>query len=101
MDTPQPTRSKLSTFKPLGLVLVGVVAGTLFAEMLRPAAAFAQDGKQLPPEKILNSGELSKQIIAAINQVNDRLGRVESTLNAGLKVKVTEMPPVIVKEASK
>jgi hypothetical protein len=60
--------------------------------MLRPAAALAQDGKSLPPEKILNSAENTKRMADGIAQMNERLGRIEATLNGGLKVKVTEMP---------
>jgi hypothetical protein len=83
----------IRNFKPLALVLAGVLLGGLFSGMLRPSPALAQS-KDLPPEKILNSAENTKRIADGISQMNDRLGRIEAALNSGLKVKVTEMPAV-------
>jgi len=101
------TRRNLSSLKPYALVLAGVAAGSLFSGMLRPGEVLAQnrsgnsDDKTLPPETVLNAADQRKQIIAPLVQINDRLTRIETMLNAGIKVKVTEMPPVVVKESGK
>ncbi len=85
------TSRTLSNLKPFALVLAGAMLGGLFSDMLRASPAMAQS-RELPPEKILNSAENTKRIADGIAQLNERLGRIESTLNTGLKVKVTEMP---------
>ena len=87
-----PSRKSLASLKPVALVMVGAIAGSMFGELLRPAAALAQPGDKLPPDKVLNSADRQQQMAASLGQINDRLGRIESTLNGGLKVKVTEMP---------
>ena len=79
--------------KPAVLVLAGVVCGVAFSELARPGLALAdQPDKSLPPDKILNSAEYTRQMATALGQINDRLGRIESALTTGVKVKVTEMP---------
>lgn len=85
-------RKSFTVFKPAALVLAGVLAGTVFAETFRPAAALAQDGKTLPPERVLNSAAMTQQIAESMRQVNERLARIEASLNGGLKVRVVEMP---------
>ncbi len=85
------TSRTISNFKPFALVLAGALLGGLASDMLRASPAMAQS-KDLPPEKILNSAENTKRMADGIAQMNERLGRIESALNAGLKVKVTEMP---------
>jgi len=83
--------------KPVALVFAGIVAGALFSELMHPAAAMAQDGK-LPPDKILNSAEWTKQMNTNLQQINDRIVHLEATINSGIKVKVTEMPAVQLKD---
>lgn len=95
-------RTSFSALKPAALILAGLLAGSLFSEMLRPAAAIAQTkGDTIPPENLLNAAEQRKQLNTAINQVNERLNRIEGMLSTGIKVKVTEMPPVTMKDAGK
>jgi hypothetical protein len=86
------SRTMINTLKPAALVLAGVVAGSMFSELLRPASALAQDSKTLPPEKVLNSAEQTMKMANGIAQINDKLTKLQSTLDGGLKVKVTEMP---------
>jgi hypothetical protein len=97
------SRANLARLTPLALVLAGVVAGSIFSELLRPTTALAQDkgGQSLPPDTVLNAAEQRKQLIVPLNQLNERLARIEGMLGAGIKVKVTEMPPVTMKEHGK
>ena len=99
MTTPR-SRTMLDTLKPAALVLAGVVAGSMFSGFLRPANALAQD-KPLPPEKVMNSAEQTVRIANGIQQVNERLTRIEAMLTTGIKVKVTEMPASSSKDGSK
>ncbi len=75
---------------PLALVLAGAIGGSLFSDLLRPAAALAQ------PEKgdMTNALEQRKTMIEKLTSINDRMTKLESVLSSGIKVKVTEMPPV-------
>ena len=95
-----PSRKPLVALRPIALVLAGLLSGAFFADMLRPAAAFGQDAK-IPPEKLLNSADQFRYMVAGINQTNERLTRIENLLSTGVKVKVTEMPPVTMKESGK
>lgn len=91
--------SLIKKFSPAVLVVAGVIAGAIVSEMLRAAPALAQqDGKLLAPGEALNAGEQRRQQTVLLQQLSDRLTRIESTLAAGIKVKVTEMPPVIMKD---
>ncbi|HMN39586.1 MAG TPA: hypothetical protein PKE29_01995 [Phycisphaerales bacterium] len=81
----------LNTLKPIALVLAGAMLGGFFSDMLRASPALAQS-RDLPPEKILNSAEWTKRTADSVAQANERLGRIEAMLSAGIKVKVTEMP---------
>jgi hypothetical protein len=94
------SRTLMSSFKPAGLVLAGAIAGSMFSEMLRPSNAMAQD-RPLAPEKVLNSAEQTMRIANGMQQVNEKLTRIESMLNAGIKVKVTEMPASSSKDESR
>ena len=76
------------------LAIIGVLAILAIARS-DGAAALAQPGLNEPP---FNAAEQRKQMIAALQQMNTRLSAIETKLNAGLNVKVTEMPPVIIKE---
>jgi hypothetical protein len=92
------TTRKFSTIaKPAALVLGGLLAGSLFSDLLRPAPAFAQE----KGEKMSNSLEQGKQMIDKLTSINDRLTRIETAMTSGLKVRVTEMPPVTMKEPTK
>ena len=91
MSTPLPPRKPFPALKPVALVLAGVLAGAVYSDALRPAAALAQDGK-IPPEKLLNSADQFRYMVTGINQTNERLARIENLLSTGVKVKVTEMP---------
>lgn len=93
------SRTMFDTLKPAALVLAGAVAGSMFSELLRPANAHAQD--KLPPEKVMNSAEQTVRIANGMQQVNERLIRIESMLATGIKVKVTEMPASSTKDGSK
>lgn len=77
-----------------------VIAVLLAANMLgrpgaitEPAAAHAQVGGS-DPGGMTNALEQRKQMINELRQIGSRLDRIESKINGGLNVKVTEMPPL-------
>jgi hypothetical protein len=81
--------------KPAALVALGVLIGSMAPGLTAPAPATAQSE---PP---FNAAEQRKQMIAQLSQMNDRLARIEGKLDKTVNVKVTEMPPVIVKDSGK
>lgn len=88
-------------FSSAALVVACVIAGAVGSEMFRAAPASAQqDGKTLAPGEALNAGEQRKQQTVLLQQLSDRLTRIEASLASGIKVKVTEMPAVVVKEST-
>lgn len=91
------TRKFSSIAKPAALVLGGLLAGSFFSDAFRPAAALAQE----KGDSMTNALEQRKVMIDKLTTMNDRMTRIEAALTAGIKVKVTEMPPVTMKEASK
>ena len=86
---------------PGAVLVAGIAIGSVFSDALRPNAAQAQDTPRGQLESPFNATEQRKQIIAQLTQMNERLTRMETKLNTGISVKVTEMPPVMVKEAGK
>ncbi len=98
--TMQTRRSYVSAAKPAALVLLGMIVGSIcFSDFFRPSSALAQD--KVAPESLLNAAEQRKQINLNLVQIQDRLGRIEAQLKTGISVKVTEMPPVTMKDATK
>lgn len=82
------------------LAIIGVLALALVARGPGSGAAWAQPGQPTndPP---FNAAEQRKQMLLALQQMNTRMQAIENKLNAGLTVKVTEMPPVVIKETPK
>jgi len=98
MTAPVTTpRKSLAALTPAALVLAGVLAGSLFSDALRPAAALAQE----KGDSMTNALEQRKVMIDKLTSINDRMTKIESALSSGIKVKVTEMPAVTMKEAGK
>ena len=95
MTNPLP-RKPLVALTPLALVLAGAIGGSLFSELLHPAAALAQPDKG----DMTSSLEQRKVMIEKLTSMNDRMAKIEAALSSGIKVKVTEMPPVA-KESGK
>lgn len=97
------SRSKyLRTFTPAALVLAGALIGSALSPMFAPAPAAAarpdpEKGDTISP---FNAGDQRRQMITQLTEMNQRLGRLESKINSGLTVKVTEMPAVTVKDTS-
>lgn len=72
------------------------------AAQLSDGVASAQPPKGVPTTTPpFNSTEERKQLLNMMTEVNQRLGRIEAKLNAGLSVKVTDMPPVVVQSGDK
>lgn len=83
----------MKKFAPAGLVAAGLALGFVVSEIGRPSPAIAQSSnQQIPPDQILSAGAQRDRMIAAINALGDRLGRIETKLNGPLTVKVLEMP---------
>lgn len=83
---------------PAAVLSIGVCLGVMLGDGLGVRTAGAQ---QQSGESPFNATEQRKQIIEQLKQVNDRLAKVETKLNTGISVKVTEMPAVTVKETPK
>lgn len=77
------------------LTVIAVLLAALVFErqssIIDPAAAHAQGAQQ---GGMTNALEQRKQMIAELRQMNNRLERIESRMNAGLNVRVTDMPPL-------
>lgn len=101
MNTSSSTNRTNKWATPAAVLFAGVALGAVFSDALRPAAAVAQDIPRGQLESPFNATEQRKQIIAQLVQMNERLTRVETKLTTGISVKVTEMPPVTVKEPAK
>lgn len=101
MNTSSSNNRTNTWAKPAAILFAGIAAGAIFSDAFRPAAAVAQDIPRGQLESPFNATEQRKQMIAQLVQMNERLTRVETKLNTGISVKVTEMPPVTVKEAGK
>jgi hypothetical protein len=90
---------KPTTTNAVLLTIIGVLTLALVARGAGTQAAWAQDSQ--PGDPPFNAAEQRKQMILALQQMNTRMGAIETKLNAGLSVKVTEMPPVVIKDPAK
>lgn len=89
---------KPTTTNAILLAVIGVLTLALITRADPQAAAWAQPGAQPTAEPPFNASEQRKQMISSLQQMQTRLAAIESKLNGGLTVKVTEMPPVVIKE---
>lgn len=84
---------------PAALVMAGIAVGTFCTDALRPSAALAQSGgtpvTSTPPFDAARQREMNVQMLT---EIRDRVAKIETKLNAGISVKVTEMPPVTINE---
>lgn len=83
---------------PAAILGAGIVLGTVFADAIRPAAAFAQQGGTPTTAPPWNAQQDRQENIRLLTSINDRLTKIETKLNSGISVKVTEMPAVVVKD---
>ena len=74
-----------------GLLALGMVERHAGSGDVLGTSALAQSG-QPDAGGIISTAEQRKQIIAELRTMNSRLERIESKLNSGLSVKVTDMP---------
>jgi hypothetical protein len=89
---------KPTTTNTVLLVIIAALTLALVTRGDTSAAAWAQGGTQPTAEPPFNASEQRKVMIASLQQMQTRLAAIESKLNGGLTVKVTEMPPVVIKE---
>lgn len=94
----QSASSRRSILLPAALVGAGLLVGGVFSEAVRPSFASAQQTVTEPP---FNATEQRKQMIEQLRSLNDKVSAMQARLDKGLSVKVTEMPPVIVKDSGK
>ena len=81
------------------LLTVAVVLLALL--VVRPADFGAGSAEAAAPARSstpFNSGAQREKIVSALRAVEQRLDRIERKLNAGLEVRVTEMPQVKIAE---
>jgi hypothetical protein len=62
------------------------------------ADAAQQTTEREPTPTLPNAGAQRERMITALRSLEQRLDRIERTLNAGLEVRVTEMPQVRIAE---
>ncbi len=100
---PQKSRSYLNAVLTVHAVLLGVIAVNGIAGPSRSGVAVAQPpesyaGVPTPdgddPSGRVSAAEQRKQMIGELRTIASRLDRIEGTLNKGLSVKVTSMPPI-------
>lgn len=80
-------------------LLVVTLAGNAARDIgLAPAAAYAQPSTsrdtKITNDPPFNAAEQRRRMIEQLEQLSVRLAAIESKLDKGLSVKVTEMPPV-------
>lgn len=90
---------KPTTTNTVLLGVIGVLSLVAITRFDSGSSAFAQPVPTADPP--FNAAEQRKQMVLALQQMNTRLGAIENKLNGGLTVKVTEMPPVIIKDPTK
>lgn len=64
----------------------------LVAQVLSPAAASAQASMDSEPGGLANAIQQRKEMIGELRLIGSRLDRIDSKLNSGINVKVTDMP---------
>lgn len=74
------------------LVLQG--SGVQGPSMIPEAQASSQPGDEPTVGGLVSAGEQRKVMIAELRRIGARLDRIETRLNSGLNVKVTDMPPI-------
>lgn len=79
------------------VVTAGIVLAALF--IVSQAGQWLNSAGAAPPRddepKVpFNAAEQRKLMIVQLEQMNDRLKKIESALSAGINVKVTDMPAV-------
>ena len=87
---------KPTTTNAFLLAVIGVLSLLAVARFDAGASAWAQGGQTTDPP--FNAAEQRKMMIQALEKMNTRLTAIENKINTGLSVKVTEMPPVVIKE---
>jgi hypothetical protein len=97
-----PSRSYLNTVLTVIAVFLGlnllVQAGNLPAGSSAAVATIAPAQPEGTVAQIPNAAEQRRAMMASLEAMNRRLAAIESKLDKGLSVKVTEMPAVKVTE---
>ncbi len=77
---------------------IAVVAVLLVVVVLRTASGPAEAAAQSTATPPFNATAQRDQMVKKLNELNSRLQRIESKLDSGISVKVTDMPAVQVRQ---
>ena len=96
LERPIWTSQKTNQLLTVAVVLLAVL-------VIRPADFGASEADAAPAASSpqtgpFNSGAQREKMITALRSVEQRLDRIERKLNAGIEVRVTEMPQVKIAE---
>lgn len=96
-----PARRSLARLLPgAGVVAALLLAASAGSQAFGPSVASAQpsdDSVQAGRTPPFNSAAERQAMISLLTQINERMARIETKLNTGLSVKVTEMPAISIK----
>ncbi len=85
-------RKPITTLVPVAAAFACLLAASHFGDALAPSRASAFQ----PGDSPFNATAQRRDMLEQLRQMNERLTRIESKLERGINVKVTEMPPVTV-----
>ncbi len=94
----KPAERNNTNWIAIGAIALGLITVTQIGDFAGPGAAHA--GAE-PPNVPFNASAQRKAMLDQLKVMNQRLATLESRLESGIKVKVTEMPAVKVEGADK
>lgn len=83
---------RFTALLPAAAAFAGLLAASHFGDAFAPSQASAYQ----PGETPFNATAQRKEMIEQLKMLNERMTRIESKLDRGVNVKVTEMPAVTV-----
>lgn len=94
-----PARSSGSWLALAALASVLVIAHNAPMGTQTATASYANFASQ-EPQTPFNATQQRREMIAQLERIERRLGQVETAINKGIKVTVTDMPAITIKNVS-
>jgi len=88
--TQTPTPNRYSALLPAAAVFAGLLTVSHLSDSYAVSPATATAAPQ--PETPFNAAQQRKEQLEQLKQINERMARIETKLDKGINVKVTEMP---------
>ena len=92
----KPSRTNFVLLALIGMLGIVLVSRGPASPASLTSAALAQPQPTTQPP--FNSADERKQMVMQLEQINKRLTNIETKLNSGISVKVTEMPAITIKD---